>query len=274
MLLITVLLWSTSGLFVKIIDWQPLSILSARSIVASFVFLIYLRRLDLNWTWVQIAGALAYVGAQLFFIMGTKITAAANVIFLTYTSPVYIILFGRWFLKEKAYPADWASIVVIFAGMLLFIGDDLTWTGFRGNLFGILAGISMAAMVLCLRKQKSGEPAKTILLGNIIASLIGLPALFQETFSPSSMGIILYLGLLQTGLAFILYSIAIKYLQALESTLVLTLEPILNPIWVFLAIGETPGPLAVVGGILVIGAVLGRAIISARTPSNEQVVPA
>ncbi len=264
LLLLTVLLWSTSGLFVKIINWQTLSILSARSMIAAVVFLIYLRQLNLRWSRLQIFGALGYVGTNLFFIMGTKVTTAANVIFLTYTAPLYVILFGYWLLAERPQRPDWLTMPFIFAGMLLFFGDDLSLDGFRGNLFGALSGLSMAVMILCMRRQKAGTPANTILLGNLFGIFIGLPFLLQETFSLPSVSIILYLGIFQIGISFVFYSIAIKHLQALESTLLLTLEPILNPLWVFLVIGEVPGPLAFVGGGLVLGAVIARAMMSAR----------
>ena len=273
LLVLTALLWSTSGLFVKLISWQPLSILSARSMLATVVFLIYLRQFNFRWTRLQIAGALAYVSAQLFFIMATKLTTAANAIFLQYTSPLYVGLFGYWLLREQPRRADWGAMLVIFAGMVLFFGDALSLEGVYGNLLGILSGLAMAGMILCMRGQKAGTPANTILMGNLLSILIGLPFLLQETFSPASVSIILYLGIFQIGLSFVLYSIAIKHVQALESTLILTIEPILNPLWVFLVLGEVPGRLAIAGGALVVGAAMVRATISARTVEDPSLVP-
>ncbi len=197
--------------------------------------------------------------------MATKLTTAANAIFLQYTLPVYIVLFGYWFLNERPQRADWISLVVIFTGLFLFFGDDLNFEGVTGNILAIASGMSMAVLMLCMRKQKDGTPANTILLGNIIGAVIGLPFVFQESFSLPNLGIIAYLGIFQIGLSFVLYSIAIKQVQALESSLILTLEPILNPLWVFLVIGETPGKLALIGGMFVIGAVTVRALVSART---------
>ncbi|MCX5881095.1 MAG: EamA family transporter [Deltaproteobacteria bacterium] len=265
-LVLTAILWSSSGLLVKIISWQPLSILSGRSILSTAVFWIFLKcPTRFRWTPLQVVGAFGYVGAQLFFIMATKLTTAANAIFLQYTLPIYIVLFGYWFLNERPQRADWISLAVIFTGLFLFFGDDLNFDGFSGNILAIVSGMSMAVLMLCMRKQKDGTPAHTILLGNIIGIVIGLPFLLQESFSSSNLGIISYLGIFQIGLSFVLYSIAIKQVQALESSLILTLEPILNPLWVFLVIGETPGKLALIGGMFVIGAVTARAIVSART---------
>lgn len=267
-LIITAVLWSSSGLFIKLIEWGPLGILSGRSLVASVVFIIYLRQPSFRWSKIQIAGAIAYMSSNLFFILGTKLTVAANVIFLVFTSPIYIILFGYWFLKERPYRSDWVCMVGIFAGMFLFFGDDMSLSGMKGNFCGMLAGMSLAALFLCMRRQKAGVPANTILLGNILASFVGLPFLLQETFTPTTVGIILYLGILQLGIPYVLYSIAIKHVHALESNLIVTLEPILNPVWVFLVLGEIPGKLALIGGLLVLGSVTTRAVISARMVSD------
>lgn len=264
LLMVTALLWSSSGLFVKMIDWGPLAIWSGRNLISFFVTLAYLRRPTWRWTRLQMVGAVAYMGSQLFFIIGTKLTTAANVIFLTYTSPLYLVLLSYWVLGERPKRADWGAMTAIFAGMLLFLGDDLGFDSVRGNLCGVLCGLSMAVMALCMRGQKSGAPANTILLGNLCGGLIGLPFLLREQFTLMDTSIILYLGLFQMGLSFVLYSIAIRQVPAVESMLILTLEPILSPIWVFLVLGETPGLLALVGAALVLGAVITRAWISAH----------
>jgi drug/metabolite transporter (DMT)-like permease len=269
-LVFTAILWSSSGLLVKIISWQPLAILSGRSILSTAVFWIFLKYpVRFRWTRLQIVGAFGYVGAQLFFIMATKLTTAANAIFLQYTLPIYIVLFGYWFLNERPQRADWISLIVIVAGLFLFFGDDLNFNGFSGNILAILSGMSMAVLMLCMRKQKDGTPANTIFLGNMIGVVIGLPFLLQESFSLPNIGIISYLGIFQIGLSFVLYSVAIKQVQALESAIILALEPILNPLWVFLVIGETPGKLALVGGMFVIGAATARAVVSAKAAATS-----
>ena len=140
-----------------------------------------------------------------------------------------------------------------------------------GNFLAILSGMFFSVVFLIMRSQRDNNPANMIFIGNIIGLLVGLPFLFQESFTLPNLGIILYLGVFQIGLSFVLYSIAAKHVRALEANLILTLEPILNPIWVFLVLGEKPGPLALVGSALVIGAVTYRAIVSARTPEFDPV---
>jgi drug/metabolite transporter (DMT)-like permease len=264
LLLLTALLWSTSGLFVKLLHWQPLSIFSARGIVASVVFLIWLLRVHLRITPILAAGAAGYMGAQFLFIFSTRLTTAANAIFLQYTAPIYVLIFGVWFLGERPQRIDWITMVVIFAGMLLFFGQDLTFEGLYGNLAAILGGVALAVMIVSTRAQKDSHPAHIFLIGSCLGGLIGLPSVLQETWGLTDLAIIAYLGIFQTGLASALYSIAIRHVPALESNLILMLEPVLNPLWVFLVIGESPAPLALLGGAVVLGAIATRAIVGAR----------
>jgi drug/metabolite transporter (DMT)-like permease len=256
-------------LWIKVISWSPLAILSARSLVAMFVLWAYLRKPSFRITGLTLLGSICYVLTQLTFVWATKLTTAANAIFLQYASPVYVVVLGYLFLKERPHKADWIAMGVIFSGLLLFFGDKLSFDGFAGNILAILSGMVFAVVMLIMRSQRDNNPANIIFIGNIIGFLVGLPFVFRESFNLANIGIILYLGIFQMGLSFVLYSIAVKHVRALESNLILTLEPILNPVWVFLVLGEKPGPLALVGSALVIGAVTYRAIVSARTPEYE-----
>ena len=267
-LLLTALLWSSGGLFVKVIDWQPLSIFGGRGIIASLVFLLVLRGVRLRYSRMQLAGAAGYAAAQFLFILATKLTAAANAIFLQYTAPIHVLLLGYWILGERPLRIDWITMGAIFAGLLLFFGDALNLEGLYGNIAAVLSGISMAVMMVCMRAQKDGRPADIVLLGSLFSALIGLPSLLQESWTLPDVGIILYLGFFQTSLAFILYTRAIRQVRALESILILTLEPILNPLWVLLVVGEVPGPLAIAGGTIVIGAVVARALAGPAGPDG------
>ncbi|MCX6082787.1 MAG: DMT family transporter [Chloroflexi bacterium] len=271
MLILTATLWSTSGLWIKVISWSPLAILGARSLVAMFVLWAYLRKPNFRVTWLQLLGSVCYVLTQLTFVWATKLTTAANAIFLQYASPIYVVILGYVFLKEKPHKADWVSMGLIFSGLFLFFGDKLSLDGFSGNVLAVLSGMTFSVVMLIMRSQRDNNPANIIFIGNIIGFLVGLPFIFKETINLPNLGIILYLGLFQIGLSFVLYSIAVKHVRVLESNLILTLEPILNPVWVFLVLGEKPGPLALVGSILVIGAVTFRAVVSARTPEYETV---
>jgi drug/metabolite transporter (DMT)-like permease len=263
-LLLTAVLWSTSGVLVKMLDWHPLSIWAGRSTLAFFVFLLTLRRFPRKRpSRTQIAGILCLLSTQMLFITSNKMTTAANAIFLQYTAPVYIVLLAYWFLRERPERADWITMGVIFIGLVFFFGDELNFDSMVGSLLALLSGVTLTGMTVAMRAQKDGSPAETIMLSHLVAAIIGMPSLVRETFTPQSLGIIVFLGIFQIGLAFIFYAAAIKHVPAMESTLILTLEPVLNPVWVFLVLGESPGPRALIGGIIVVGAVTGRALIGA-----------
>lgn len=272
LLVLTAALWSTSGLWIKVISWSPMAILSGRSLLAMFVLWAYLGKPRFRISRVELLGSVCYMLTQLTFVWATKLTTAANAIFLQYASPIYVVILGYFFLKERPHKADWIAMGMIFAGLLLFFGEKLSLAGFTGNFLAILSGMFFAVVILVTRSQRESNPANIIFIGNMIAFLVGLPSIFRETFNLTNIGIILYLGIIQIGLSFVLYSIAIQQVRALESNLILTLEPILNPVWVFLALGEKPAVLALAGSLLVIAAVTYRAVVSARTPEFEPLI--
>ena len=271
-LILTAILWSTSGLLIKLIDWQPMSILAGRSVLAAGIFAIHLRRSKFRPNRVQILGALTFLATQVLFITATKMTTAANAIFLQYTAPITVIPLSVLWLGERPKRADWLALVAILVGLGFFFGDDLNLDGRIGNFLAVISGVTMAVMTVCMRRagmetENDRAPAQTILMSHVTGALIGMPSMVRETFTLQSVGIIAFLGFFQIGLAFLLYSSAVRHVHALETTLIVTLEPILNPLWVFLILGEMPGPMALLGGLLVVGAVTVRAWISARSPT-------
>jgi drug/metabolite transporter (DMT)-like permease len=279
LLLITVLLWSTSGLFVKILNWHPLAVSGVRSAIAALVIWAYVRRPHFVWSLPLIGGAIAYLGAQSLFVAATTLTSAANAIFLQYTAPVWVALFGIWYLGERARPVDWGTMGVIFIGMALFFGDKLSAQGVMGNILAIIGGVCFAWLILFMRKQKDGSPESIALLGNILCAVVGLPVVLMAWANgtlpgPQNWAILLFLGVLQLGIPYLLYARSIRYLNAMEAVLIQTLEPILNPIWVFLVIDEKPGPWAMAGAIVVLAAVTVRAILVAQGDRAPQPEPA
>ncbi len=257
-------LWSTGGFMIKAISWQPLAILSGRSIFSSIVLFLYVRRIKIKWTRWKVLASVSHILTASLFIIATKLTTAANAIFLQYTAPVYIVILAAWFLHERPTRMDWVSMVVIFSGMLLFFGDKLSLNGFLGNLLAVLSGITLALLTVSMRAQKDGSPVESILIANIFTAIVGFPLVMKESWTVTNWLIILYLGVFQIGFAFLFFSVAIKHVPALEATLISTLEPVLNPVWVFFFIGEKPGLFALVGGIIVLGGVALNALSSAR----------
>jgi drug/metabolite transporter (DMT)-like permease len=265
LLLLAALLWSLGGVLIKSIDWHPMAIAGARSAIAIPVMLVCIGRPRFSFSTAQIGGAIGYAATVALFVFATRMTTAANAIFLQYTAPIYVALIGRWYLGERALAIDWLVIAVAFGGVGLFFMDGLTTSGFWGNIIALGSGLAFACMAIFLRKERAGSPVTSIVLGNIIVALAGLPFLFGEPFAHGDGWRLLLLGAVQLGLPYVLYAAAIKYVTALEATLIPFIEPILNPLWVMLALGERPGSWAIVGGVLVLGAVLLRATLMIRS---------
>lgn len=253
-------LWSIGGVLIKMINWHPLAIAGTRSAIAALVILAFLRKPKFTWSISQVGGALAYAATVILFVTATKLTTAANAILLQYTAPIYVAILGAYFLKEKTTWQDWATICIVLCGMGLFFLDHVSFQGFWGNLCAMLSGVSFAACTMFLRKQKDGSPVETAFLGNVLTALLAVPFWFQGLPDQSSCQGLLLLGVFQLGISYILYTLSMTKLTALEGTLIPVVEPILNPVWVFVFLGERPGGWALLGGTIVLLTVTTRCI--------------
>lgn len=257
-LIITAVLWSLGGVLIKSVKWNPIAIAGARSAISSLLIIAYIRKPRFTWSFDQILAAIFYAGTVILFVSANKLTTAANAILLQYGAPIYVAILGSVILKEKTTLADWITIAVVIFGMFLFFLDELQPGNLFGNIVAILSGIAFALYIIFMRKQKDESPIESTLLGNILTAIIGLPFMLNSSPTGSSWIGIILLGTVQLGLSYILYSIAIKEVTALEAILIPIIEPILNPIWVFLVMGETPGRWAFIGGSIILISVILR----------------
>jgi drug/metabolite transporter (DMT)-like permease len=264
LLLFMAFLWSLNGLFIKMVDWHPLALSATRSMVATAVLLLYYRRLHITWSFTQIGGAVTYSATMIFFVVATQMTTAANAILLQYTAPVFVALLSYWFLQEKVTRFDWGTTAVVMVGMVLFFFDELAPGYLWGNILALLSGVTFACFTLFMRKQKEGSPVESVILGSILTVFIGLPFLFSGPPAGAySWPAMIVMGLFM-GIAFILYCGVIRQVRAIEAILVLIAEPLLNPLWVFIILGERPGPWALLGGMLIVGSIALRGISASR----------
>lgn len=263
LLVVTAILWSLGGLLIKSVDANPLAIAGTRSAIAAVMLLLVLRKPKFTWSFAQIGAALAYAATTILFVTATKTTTAANAIFLQSTAPIYVTLLSAWLLKEKIKLLDWITVFIVMGGMVLFFLDNLSTAGILGNVVAAGSGISFAFFAIFMRMQKDGSPLESILLGNILTAAIGLPFLSRSVPNAYGWVCLVILGVVQLGIPYILFSKAIKHVTALEAILISVIEPLLNPIWVFLMLGEAPGPLALIGGPIVLVAITVRCVLAA-----------
>jgi drug/metabolite transporter (DMT)-like permease len=266
LLLGAALCWSLGGVLLKSVAWPPLAVAGGRALVAVvFLLLACARTLRFTWSPLQLGTAVVYAGCTVLFAVANKLTTAANAILLQYTAPVWVALLGAWLLGERPTRADWLTILATFGGMGVFLYDGLRLHDVAGILVAMASGAFFGVMIVLLRKQKGGSPIESVILGNALAVLIGLPAMWSAPpLTGGSAIALLLLGVVQLGLAYLFYTRAIRHVTALEAVLIPVIEPVLNPLWVLLYIGEKPTGLALAGGAIVVGAVTWRAAASLR----------
>lgn len=260
LLAVTAVFWSLGGLLVKLVDWNPIAIAGARSLIAALLILFFIKKPSFKFSFLKFASAFVYAAQVILFVYATKLTTAANAITLQYTAPIYVAVFGALFLKEKVRWYDIITIAAVFGGMLLFFIDKLSPGGLLGNILAIISGIAFAFLALLLRLQKDDSPLDRIFWGNIMTAVVALPFMFQSMPDTRSLLGISLLGIFQLGLSYILFSIAIKNVTALEAVLIPFIEPVLNPIWVALVVHEFPGIYSMIGGGFVLLVVAARCI--------------
>ena len=261
------LLWSLGGLLIKTIAWSPLAIAGARGLLAAAFLLLVSRGLYFTFSRPQVFGALAYAACTITFCVATKLTTAANAILLQYTAPVWVALAGAALLGERATRLDWATIAAVLAGLVLFFANSLVIGHVLGDALALLSGVFFAAMTLALRAQHRGSALESIILGNLLGGLVCLPWVLTAPALPASGWLaLLLLGTVQLGASYLLFVRAIRHVTALQAVLIPVLEPLLNPLWVLLALGERPAPLALLGGLVVLIAVSTRTALGLRRP--------
>ena len=266
-LVLTGIIWSTGGFMIKMIPWPPLVIAGLRSGIAAIVIYLYDRPQKLPVGKYTLGGAVAYAVMVIFFVLANKLTTAGNTILIQYTAPVYVALFGYSFLGEKAGFKDWITILIIITGLLLFFLDELSGTSLWGNIAALFSGFGFAGLILFLRKQKHGRPIDSVLLGNLLTFSLCTPFIVQDvTFEADVWLKIIFLGIIQLGLAYILFTIAIKHVTALDAVIYPVVEPICNPIFSYIFLNETLGFFARIGGLLVLAGVIGRGVLQIKKP--------
>lgn len=261
-MVITACLWSLGGLLIKVIPLSPMALISARSICALFIFIPFfihtnkkeIHRISFKGAYLKhyFICSIFIASLSIFFVVATKLTTAAHAIILQFTAPIWIILIGLLFFKIKPKAKDVKAIVLVLIGIIIFLSNGLTGSHQIGNMIAILSGISMAIMILYFKSNHIEFPLLAVIFANIINALIGLPFLLNSSLDVTTLMYILMIGIFQYGISYIFYTKAVLSLESLQIVIISALEPILNPLWVFLILGETLSVRSMVGGALVL----------------------
>lgn len=264
-------LFSTGGAAIKFVSVGAWGVAGLRSGIAALALVILLPAARRRWSWRVLLVGAAYAATFIFFVAANKLTTAANVIFLQATSPLYVSLLGFWWLKEPVRRRDLWVLAAIVAGLALCLagtGAPLASAPNPrlGNLLSIATGITFALGIVGLRwlGGDGGEALPAVVAANAMAFLFCLPWAWPIRAAPVDWAVLVYLGVFQIGLAYALLASGIRHVTALEASLLLLIEPALNPVWAWLVQGERPGAASIAGGALILGATAWKSILRGR----------
>ena len=257
--LMAALLFSIGGLCIKLVPWSPLAINGARNLISVILIGIYLKvihhKIVINPA--VLFGAVCMTGTTTLYTIANKLTTAANTIVLQFTAPIFVIFFVWMFFKERPKRMDIAASVVVFIGIICFFIDGLSSGNMLGNVLAVLSGVSYAGVFMMNSFEKS-DSLSSIFLGQALSAVTCVWFVFGETdFGITAIGGIAALGVFQLALAYIFMSKGLDEVPAVTASLTTAIEPILNPLWVALFYHEMITPLAFVGAVIVIVAVVG-----------------
>ena len=280
--MLAVLLWSTGGLFIKANTLDAFAVNAGRSLFAALTVAVFTYRKGLKLDSFTLLTSFFYAGTLSCFVYATKTTYAANAIFLQYTAPVYILILTPFILKEKFRFSDLITVAVCLGGMSLFFlettgaENKLASDVLLGNLIGLLSGVFFGLYFVFLRHPRSLEnrnPAISVFYGNLLVVLLMMPFLVQNPPAPNVKDIlvVLFLGVFQIGIAYVLFTKGIAAgVRSLDASIIGFIEPMLNPVWVFLVLGEKPSNWAILGGAIIIGAVIFHTIKQQKAKRSEK----
>lgn len=253
----TALLWGLAGVCVKSIPWNSFSIMASRCGIGILMLGINKKSFRLRFNKQTLLGAIMMSLMGILYMMAIKLTTAATAIVLQYVAPILVFLYAVIFQKRKPKLTETLIVLAVFGGCVLSFSDQLDVSHFFGNALGLLSGVALAGQIIVF-SEKTSDAAEGTYMSNVVSFIVCLPFMFFDKaldFSPKTIFWVLVLGIFQYGLANICYARGCQKIDKIETSLLLTIEPIFNPIPVWIVTGEKMGPLALAGFVIVITAV-------------------
>ncbi|MFZ1700215.1 MAG: DMT family transporter [Pyrinomonadaceae bacterium] len=274
LVLIAVLLWSTGGLFIKLTTLDAYQVTFFRSLLAGITVFILTRKAGLRINAFGVMCSVIYATLLFLFVWATKHTTAANAIFLQYTAPIYILILAPFVIGEKFHLRDLATVIFCIAGMSLFFVGDLTIGDYQGNIAALGSGIFLGLYIMLLKHPKAigMNTVITVIYGNFLLALLTLPpgVASLSTITWLDLGAVAFLGIFQIGISYILFIKGVHGgTRPLDASIIGFIEPLLNPVWVFLFVGERPSSWALLGGAIIIATVVAHTFVQYRTVKSQ-----
>ena len=256
------LMWSTGGLLVKLITFNAMQISFFRCAIAALVFAVLFRKRLLLVNTLTFITSMFYASVLISYVIALKLTTAANAIFLQSTAPIYVLIFEPVLLKTSYNRINILTIIVCIIGMIFFFMGKISPAHFEGNLIALFSGVMFAALFLGLRKNDNKYQLSSIFYGNVIVALVCSPFLSGiRDLNFSNLWMVSFLGIFQIGLAYAVFSYGLRRVLAIEASILSLVEPVFNPVWVYIGYGEIPSFMAIIGGIIILAAITARTLL-------------
>jgi drug/metabolite transporter, DME family len=268
-LLFAAVLWSLAGIFIKFLSLPPLTIVFYRSLFASLFFAFFVRRSIAVPRVALLVSALAYTAAISAFVSANKITTAANAIALQYTAPMFVFMIVHFLFGEKITGASWISLGLGMLGIAVICVGSAGQPDAAGVMIALLSGLLFSIYMVSLRFLKEFNPGTLTFLNNLVCCLILLPLVGSElSLSLKEGWIVAVMGIVQLGIPYWLFSKGLEQISVQEASLIVLIEPVLNPLWVALIVGELPSGATLVGGFCIVGSLAFRYLRSSLNPQT------
>ena len=266
--------YGLAGVCVKSITWSPLSIVAFRSLVSLIIFCIINKKIKFQITKLNIFGAMCMSACGILYVIAIKLTTAGTAIVLQYVAPILVFLYAVFFQHRKAQSYEIVLTTLVFFGCVLSFADNIDMSHILGNILALLSGFAYAGQIIIMNK-KEVDSSEVIRLSNLLSLIVSLPfALFDSSisFDFNNLLWLIILAVFQYGLGNILFSKGIDKIDKIEASLLLTIEPIFNPIPVAIFCHEKMGVLAIVGAIIVITSATLYSVISEKKAKQTSTV--
>ena len=260
---IAAVLWSSGGLFIKLISLDAMQLSFFRAGIAAITFALIFKKRILVINKFTLINSVFYSLVLISFVIATKTTTAANAIFLQATAPIYVLIFEPLINKSKYEKSNIITVAVCFIGMLFFFIGELEPGHLEGNLVALFSGMMFAAFFLGMKKNDIKHQQSSIFFGNVLVTIISIPFILSlNGVSFDDFWMLGYLGVFQIAIAYAFFASGLKRVFTVEASIISMIEPVLNPVWVFFGYGEVPSFWAIIGGIIIISAIVVKTLVT------------
>jgi len=241
---IAAFLWSTGGIGIKALSLNGVQIACFRALFSSLAFLPFFRLSKLKWNRLLIGFIISFTWMTTSFVVSTKLTTAANAIALQYTSVFWVFLFDELLVKRTLQKEKILPLVIVLIGIWFYMSEPNTGTNVLGNIIGLSSGMAFGLVAIFLRRLSLPDGKSLICLTNgIVFVILFMATGFEIPITENvvfELSVLIYLGAVQIALSYAIFNKALHTITSLTGSFVALIEPVLNPIWVYLLLKEVP----------------------------------